>query len=183
MSTLSMKESQEYIAELNREGSCRGGKQWHLDLLRAPCLTWEDREKCIVALSQPLRRWRRLFLRVTVSVNQAAIQALTQTIFNPHGRMQRRATARRAGLEKELLEIQVEEDQNEADSRSHRTTADLVSPQRCSPYGIYVVTYCGIRSLALFHSQPGFERFWYLWTPGLPKRVRAQLKKRWVFSP
>ena len=148
-------------------------------------LTLENREKFIVALSEPLRRWRRLLLRVTVAVNQAAIQALTQTIFSPHGRMQRLATARRAGLQKELLEIQVEEDQNEADSRSHRTTADLVSPQRWSPYSIYVVEYCGIRSLALFQSQPGdrAERLWYLWTPGLPKRVRARLQKRWVFSP
>ena len=143
-------------------------------------LTWEDREKCIVALSQPLRRWRRLLLRVAVSANQAATQALTQTIFNPHGRMRRRAAARRARLEKELLEIQAEEDQYEADNRSHRTTADLVSPQRSCPFGIYLVEYCGIRSFALFQSQPGkrADRFWYLWTPGLPKRVRARFKMR-----
>ena len=88
--------------------------------------------------------------------------------------------ARRARLEKDLLEIQAEEDQYEADSRSHRTTADLVSPQRSCPFGIYLVEYCGIRSFALFQSQPGGggDRFWYLWTPGLRKRVRARLKMR-----
>jgi hypothetical protein len=148
-------------------------------------LTWEGREKLIVALSQPLRRWRRLFLRVAVSVGQAATQALTQTIFNPHGRMQRRAAARRARLEKELLEVQAVEDQYEADSGDHRATTDVARRQRSGTFGIYVVEYCGIRSFALLQSQSGGRtgRVWYLWTPGLPKRVRARLKMRWRELP